>query len=62
MSPVSVIPAVCWPEVGALSSGNPEWFFKELDSGLRPAGMTALTAIFGSMTSFTRDAEAKDYA
>ena len=25
-------------------------FFKELDSGLQSAGMTALTTIFGSMT------------
>ena len=32
--------------------GNPESFLKELDSGLRPAGMTALTTIFGSMTAY----------
>ena len=31
-------------------NGNPESFLKELDSGLRPAGMTDLTAIFRSMT------------
>jgi hypothetical protein len=32
-------------------SGYPESFLMELDSGLRPAGMTDLTTIFGSMTA-----------
>ncbi len=45
----------------SLLSGNPESFLKELDSGWslssqvvsgEPAGMTALTTIFGSMTAY----------
>jgi len=44
-----VIPVLKAPTVG--EGGYPESFFKELDSGLRPAGMTALTTIFGSMTA-----------